>query len=229
VTTLGGRIAVVTGASRGIGAAVAERLRAEGAQVARLARTLRAAARDDGMDLPCDLTQEDDVRHAAERILGQYGPPDVVVSNAGAFLLRPLEETTTAEFDAQVAINLRAVFLVARAFLPRMRAGGLHVTIGSVADHVAFAGNVAYAASKYGVRGLHGALREEFRGSGIRFTLISPGPTDTSLWDPVRPDEREGFVPRRRMLRPQDVAEAVVFAATRPAHVEIDWLRLHPC
>lgn len=230
MSALAGTVAVVTGASRGIGAAIAERLRAEGATVARLARTLRAAMRDGVLDLPCDLTQEEDVRHAAERIRAQLGPPEIVVSNAGAFLLAPLERTRPADFDAQVAANLRAPFLVARAFLPAMReqGRGLHIAIGSVADHRAFPENAAYAAAKFGLRGLHEVLVEEYRGSGVRCTLISPGPTDTSLWDPVRPDERPGFTPRAAMLRPEDVAEAVVWIATRPARVQVEWLRLGP-
>ena len=86
----------------------------------------------------------------------------------------------------------------------------------------------AYAASKYGLRGLHETLVDEYRGSGVRLTLISPGPVDTTLWDPIDPDTREGFTPRADMLRPADVAEAVLFAATRPPHVHIDWLRLGP-
>jgi NAD(P)-dependent dehydrogenase (short-subunit alcohol dehydrogenase family) len=227
---LAGTVAVVTGASRGIGAAIAERLRAEGATVARLARTLRAAVRDGVLDLPCDLTQEEDVQHAAERIRAQLGAPDLVVSNAGAFLLAPLERTRPADFDAQVAANLRAPFLVARAFLPAMReqGRGLHIAVGSVADHRAFPENAAYAAAKFGLRGLHEVLVEEYRGSGVRCALISPGPTDTSLWDPVRPDERPGFTPRAAMLRPEDVAEAVVWIATRPARVQVEWLRLGP-
>ena len=230
MSALAGRTAVVTGASRGIGAAIAERFQAEGATVARLARTLRAAAHDTVLDLPCDLTQEDDVRHAAERILKQFGPPDIVVSNAGSFLLAPLERTSAEMFDGQVAVNLRAPFLVARAFLPAMRkrGKGLHLAVGSVADHQAFPDNAAYAAAKFGLRGLHEVLREEYRGTGVRCTLVSPGPVDTAVWDPVDPDHRPGFLPKRLMLRPEDVAEAVLFAATRPAHVTIDWLRLGP-
>jgi NAD(P)-dependent dehydrogenase (short-subunit alcohol dehydrogenase family) len=230
MTLLVGRVAVVTGASRGIGAATANRLRDEGASVARLARTLRAGWHEGFLDLPCDLTQEDDVRHVAGQVLGQLGPPDIVVSNAGAFLVAPLAETTARDFDTQVGTNLRAPFLVARAFLPPMRAAGkgLLITIGSVADHWAFPDNAAYAASKFGVRGLHEVLREEYRGTGLRFALVSPGPTDTTAWDPVDPDHRPGFTPRQAMLRAEDVAEAVVFIASRPPHVAIDWLRLGP-
>jgi NADP-dependent 3-hydroxy acid dehydrogenase YdfG len=78
------------------------------------------------------------------------------------------------------------------------------------------------------VRGLHETLVQEYRGSGVRLTLVSPGPTDTPVWDPFDPDRREGFIPRAGMLRPADVADAILFVATRPPHVHIDWLRLGP-
>jgi len=228
VSVLAGRVALVTGASRGIGAATAEALRAAGARVVRVARTL--APGEDFLDLPADLTDAAQVDALAGRVRREVGPPDVVVSNAGGFLLRPLEQTTIADFDAQVAINLRAAFAVARAFLPMLRdAGrGSFVTIGSVADHVAFPENAAYAASKYGLRGLHETLLAEYRGTGVRLTLVSPGPTDTGIWAPFDPDRREGFPRRAEMLRPADVADAVLFAATRPPHVLVDWLRLGP-
>ncbi len=230
MSRLAGSVALVTGASRGIGAVIASQLAGEGAAVIRLARTLRASRPERGLDLPCDLTQEDDVRHAADRVLAEFGAPDVVISNAGSFLLAPLERTTAADFDGQIGANLRAPFLVARAFLPAMRQAGrgLHVTVGSVADHRAFPENAAYSAAKFGLRGLHEVLREEFRGSGLRFSLVSPGATDTAAWDPVKPDERPDLIPRRAMLRPEDVAEAVMFIVTRPPRVTIDWLRLGP-
>jgi NADP-dependent 3-hydroxy acid dehydrogenase YdfG len=106
--------------------------------------------------------------------------------------------------------------------------GGCFISIGSVADHVGFPENAAYAASKYGLRGLHETLLAEYRGRGVRLTLISPGPTDTAVWDPLDPDHREGFPPRARMLRPADVADAVLYVTTRPPHVQVDWLRLGP-
>jgi NADP-dependent 3-hydroxy acid dehydrogenase YdfG len=111
-----------------------------------------------------------------------------------------------------------------------MRLAGLgsFITVGSVADHTGFPENAAYAASKYGLRGLHETLLAEYQGTGVRLTLISPGPTDTSMWDPFDPDRRPGFIPRSAMLRPSDVAEAIVFVATRPDHVHIEWLRLGP-
>jgi NAD(P)-dependent dehydrogenase (short-subunit alcohol dehydrogenase family) len=228
VTPLAGRLALVTGASRGIGAATATALRAAGARVVRVSRTLQAEA--GYIDLPADLTDAPQVE-AMLAGLEAIGVPEIVVSNAGGFLLRPFAETSLADFDAQLAINLRAPFALARALLPRMQAappGGSYISVGSVADHVGFPENSAYAASKYGLRGLHETLLAEYRGGGVRLTLISPGPTGTSMWDPIDLDRREGFPPRAAMLRPADVAEAVLFVATRPAHVVIDWLRLGP-
>jgi NAD(P)-dependent dehydrogenase (short-subunit alcohol dehydrogenase family) len=230
VSLLQGRAALVTGASRGIGAAIAERLAAEGARVIRVARTLEQRSRGAVQDIPCDLTDWDQVSRLATGVLQERGPPDIVVSNAGAFLLRRLEATGPDDLDQQLATNLRAPFALARAFLPAMsrRGQGSFITVGSVADHVGYPENAAYAASKYGLRGLHETLLEEYRGTGVRLTLVSPGPTDTMAWDPFDPDRREGFIPRAGMLKPQDVAEAVLFVATRPEHVLIDWLRLGP-
>jgi NAD(P)-dependent dehydrogenase (short-subunit alcohol dehydrogenase family) len=228
VTPLAGRVALVTGASRGIGAATAKALHEAGARVVRVARSLPPAA--GFVDLPADLSDPAQVAALAARLEHEVGVPDVVVSNAGSFLLKPLAETSLADFDAQVAINLRAPFALARALLPRLAAAGrgCYITVGSVADHVGFPENAAYAASKYGVRGLHETLLAEYRGSGVRLTLVSPGPTDTDIWEPFDPDSRAGFPPRARMLRPADVADAVLFVATRPPHVLIDWLRLGP-
>jgi NAD(P)-dependent dehydrogenase (short-subunit alcohol dehydrogenase family) len=230
VSLLQGRVALVTGASRGIGAAVAELFIAQGARVIRVARTLSAGRHAEVEDVACDLTDWDQVSRLSDRIIGDYGPPDIVVSNAGAFLLRRLEATEAAELDLQLAVNLRAPFAVAKGFLPAMgKAGrGSFITVGSVADHVGFPENAAYAASKYGLRGLHETLLQEYRGTGVRLTLVSPGPTDTSVWDPYDPGRREGFIPRAGMLRVTDVADAILFVATRPPQVHIDWLRLGP-
>jgi NAD(P)-dependent dehydrogenase (short-subunit alcohol dehydrogenase family) len=230
VSGLAGRVAVVTGASRGIGAAAATALAAVGARVVRVSRRVPAGRHDGFLDLPCDLTEPAQVERLAASVAAELGPPDLVVSNAGGFLLRRLEDTTADDFDRQVSVNLRSAFLVARAFLPSMRAAGrgAFITVGSVADHVGFPENAAYAAGKYGLRGLHETLVAEFRGSGVRLTLISPGPTDTSIWDPFDPDRRPGFPARAAMLRAEDVADAIVFAATRPERVHLDWLRLGP-
>jgi len=230
VTTLAGRVALVTGASRGIGAAVAEAFRAAGATVVRVARSLDDASHQAGLDIRADLTDTAQVSKMAERVRAETGVPDVVVHNAGGFLLKRLADTTPSEFDEQVRVNLRAAFLVARELLPAMAAlgRGTYVSVGSVADHVGFPENAAYAAAKYGLRGLHETLVAEYWGTGVRLTLVSPGPTDTAIWDPFDPDHRPGFPARAAMLRPSDVADAILFVATRPPSVQVDWLRLGP-
>ena len=230
MTPLAGRLALVTGATRGIGAATAAALSDAGARVVRVARGFAEAGENRYLDVACDLTDPVQVEALAARLLGREGVPALVVSNAGGFLLQPLERTTPADFDGQVSLNLRGPFLLARAFLPAMReaGGGCFITVGSVADHTGLPENAAYAASKYGLRGLHETLAAEYRGTGVRLTLISPGATDTTLWDPFHPERRPGFPSRAAMLRPADVAEAILFAATRPDHVHVDWIRLQP-
>ncbi|MEX2178195.1 MAG: SDR family oxidoreductase [Gemmatimonadaceae bacterium] len=232
---LTGRSAVVTGASRGIGFECARALHAAGARVVLLARgrdTIATAAAEIGeraSGIVCDMSDPDSVAAAladVRRTLG--GAPDILVNNAGQFFLAPVERTTVKEFDAALLVNLTAPFAFVREFLPdlRSRKRGHVVTIGSVADRHAFPENAAYAASKFGARGLHEVLREELRGSGVRATLVSPGPTNTTLWDEVDPDSRPGFTRRADMLRAAAVADAVRFVVTRPDDVNIDELRL---
>jgi NAD(P)-dependent dehydrogenase (short-subunit alcohol dehydrogenase family) len=230
VNVLAGRVVVVTGASRGIGRAIAERMERALASVVRVSRSQAPARSDKRLDVPCDISDPRQVADLAERVEAELGVPDVVVNSAGSFLLKPFEATTPEDLAAQLAANLVGPFHVARQFLPRMRSrgSGRLINLGSIADHRAFPENAAYGAAKYGLRGLHEVLREEYRGSGVLCTLLSPGPTDTPAWDPVDPDHREGFTPRARMLQPEDVAEAVQWIATRPPHLDIDWIRLGP-
>lgn len=227
---LEGTLAVVTGASRGIGRASAEALAAAGATVVRLSRSLPDGIHGPYRDLKCDLAETAGIVRASTRILNEWGTPAVLVQNAGLFLLKPFEESEPAELDRHLALNVRAPFVLAQGLLPAMRAAGrgIHITIGSTCDHVGFPDNSVYTASKFAVRGLHEALAAEYQGTGVRFSLISPGSTDTEIWDPIDPDARPGFLRRALMLRPADVADAVLFAATRPPHANVEWLRLAP-
>lgn len=229
------RTAVITGASRGIGAALARRAVSEGVRVALIARTsgpLAALAAELGplaSAHPCDLADARDVDAVADAVTGALGDaPDTLVNNAGLFQLASVDAMSAEDFSAVIQTNLLAPFLLTRAVLPamRQRGTGTIVTVGSIADRHVFPENGAYAASKFGLRALHEAMRMELRGSGVRATLVSPGPVDTSLWDPVNPDERAGFTPRAAMLTANDVADAIWYAMSRPASVNIDELRL---
>ncbi len=226
---------MVTGASRGIGLAIARQLHETGARVAMIARTtaaLRAEAESLGaraLPVTCDLANAAAVADAVAAITDAFGgAPDVLVNNAGAFALTAVDAIAPEDFTAALDINLVAPFRLIHAFLPSMKArrAGHIVTIGSVADRAIFPGNASYAPSKYGARALHEVLRLETRGSGVRATLVSPGQVDTPLWDEVDPDNRAGFTPRAQMLRPEAVAEAVLYALTQPAEVNVDELRL---
>jgi len=233
VSELKGRTVLVTGASRGIGQAVAAELAEAGARIHALARNpapVEPIARNSGGRVwTVDLTDDTDVWEAMDLLQEELGgAPDAVVASAGAFDLAPLAETTVAQFDSQVAVNLRGTFLVYRALLPAFlaRGSGDLVTVGSIAGRRAFPHNGAYAASKYGQRGLHEVLVEELRGTGVRATLVEPAATDTPLWDGVDPDADPDLPDRAAMLRPEDVAQAVRFALTRPHHVRIPLLQI---
>ncbi|MBU6365619.1 MAG: SDR family NAD(P)-dependent oxidoreductase [Gemmatimonadetes bacterium] len=232
---LAGRVAVVTGASRGIGRAVATALAAHGAAVWLLARgaaEVEALAAELGplaRPAPCDVADAASLAPVLARLAGDAdGPPDLLVNNAGIFPLGGVEAVAPDTFTAALAVNLAAPYRLLHALLPSMRARGRGdvVTIGSVADRRVFPGNAAYAPSKFGARALHHAVREETVGSGIRCVLVAPAATDTPLWDPHDPDHTPGLPSRATMLRPEDVADAVLWAVTRPPHVTIEELRL---
>jgi NADP-dependent 3-hydroxy acid dehydrogenase YdfG len=226
--SLAGTTALVTGASRGIGLAIARELAAAGAWVAMTARgedlLRREADAIGGHAIPLDVASPAAVHSLAtylDDLLG--GCPDVLVNAAGAFSLSPLSATEPEAFDEQIAVNLRAPFLLIRAFLPRMleRDSGHIVNLGSVAGRVAFPGNGAYSASKFGLRGLHEVLSEELRGTRVRATLVEPAATDTSLWDAIDPDARDDLPSRSAMMRPEQVARAVIFAIAQPPEVQL--------
>jgi NADP-dependent 3-hydroxy acid dehydrogenase YdfG len=224
------KLALVTGASRGIGLAVAEALRATGMHVVRLARSLRNRTSERMTDIACDVTKPRDVKSAVDQVVGQLGVPDIVVNNAGIFLIKPLAETRLEDFTTTLTTNLTSAFLLAQAIVPQMvqRGSGHLVTIGSISDYIGFPGSTAYAASKFGLRGMHEVIRAETARSGVRTTLVSPGPVDTDIWDAVDPDSKPGFTKRKDMMRAEDIAQAVVYAVTQPEHVAVTEIRLLP-
>lgn len=234
-TAIAVRTALVTGASRGIGLAIARQLAAAGVRVALVARSaeeLSARAAELGagaIAVPADVTVAADVSRAVATARGAFGDvPDLLVNNAGIFIPKPLHVLTAEEFERTIRVNLVSPFLVLRAILPRWRelGRGHAITIGSIADRTIFPDNGGYSASKFGARAMHEALRAETKGTGIRSTLISPSSVNTSIWDSVQLEPNNRFPPREKMLSAESVAEAVVWAALRPPVVNVDELRL---
>lgn len=235
---LAGRTALITGASRGIGAECARLLNAEGARLALIARDLDRMVAEVAKPLAatglavhafrCDLTDRAALERTLPKVRAAIGVPDIVVNNAAAFVLKPAHDTLLDEFERVLALNVTAAFAFVHEFLPAMRARGSGhiVNIGSIADHRAFPNNAAYGASKYALRGLHEALRAELRGSGIRLTLVSPGHVDTGIWDDVDVSMLDRVGPRAGMLAATAVADAVRWAVTRPSDVDVEEIRI---
>lgn len=235
MAALSGRTAVVTGASRGIGAGIAEALGSQGVRVVLVARTEaklkeRASRIKGSIPVVCDITDPKSVEQATKRIITELkGAPDILVNNAGVFSVAVVEKTAPDSFIQTINTNLVGPFLFVHAFLGAMkeRTRGHIITIGSIADRTIFTGNAAYSAAKFGLRAIHEVLRAELRGTGVRTTLISPAATDTEIWNEVTvTDPVANPHSKRPMLDPDDVVGAVIFALTQPDRVNVDELRL---
>jgi 3-oxoacyl-[acyl-carrier protein] reductase len=200
--SLAGHVAVVTGASRGIGRAIAAALSGAGAVVAGCA--LHAAP---GVSA-CDVRSPDAVARFAEDVQRRFGAPHILVNNAGTVARARLDELAVEQWDDVVDANLKGTFLVTRAFLPMMRArrAGRIINIASIAGRQGTAGLSAYCAAKHGVVGLTRALAEELRGEGIVANAVCPGSVDTDMLRTGRP----GATPD---MSPEDVAGVVLYLA----------------
>lgn len=214
---LAGRIAIVTGAGRGIGRAIAVSLAREGAAVACAARTAseidetaerirsgggRAIARR------TDVSREQDVDALARAVESELGPVDLLVNDAGVVARARLEATAPETWDAVLGTNLRGAYLCARAVLPGMRARrhGRIVNVSSISGRLGTAQLVAYCASKWGLNGLTKALAEEVRADGIQVNAVCPGSVEGPML-------RHGLPGAKADMTPEDVARVVVFLA----------------
>jgi 3-oxoacyl-[acyl-carrier protein] reductase len=231
---LAGQVAVVTGAGRGIGRAVALAFGREGAMVvlaARSGRELASVQRDieaaggRALAVATDVRQEPAVAALVTRALAEGGRIDCLVTAAGLAGFAPVADVKTADWDQLMAVNLRGAFLCCRAVLPTMTAqrNGTIINIGSVVTSRTLPGSAAYTAAKYGLLGFSRVLAEEMRGHGVRVGVLSAGATDTSLWDavPTPPD-------RARMLKPEQIAEAALLMATLAPGATLEEMTLLP-
>jgi 3-oxoacyl-[acyl-carrier protein] reductase len=231
-----GSLAVVTGATEGIGRAIAFALGRAGARVAICARTaarvdeavaeLRAGGIE-GFGAPCDVGIPDQVSAFAELVRRERGPARILVNNAGIGRFSRLAELSLADWDATMATNVRALYLVTRAFLGDLvaTAPSAVVNIASLAGRNGIEGGTAYCASKHAVLGFSKALMLELRRQQVRVIAVCPGSVATPFMDK---QERPGRTPRDRMLHADDVAETVLAALTLADRAMISELDIRP-
>ena len=200
---LDGRLAVVTGASRGIGRAIAALFESEGARVAGCARHPAP-----GVEV-CDVSQAEDVARFAASVKARFGVPDILVNNAGLVVRAGLEALAEADWDAVVGSNLKGTFLITRAFLGDMRAARRQkriVNMASISGRLGTPGLTAYCTAKHGVVGLTRALAEELRADGLTVNAICPGSVDTDML-------RVGMPGAKPNMTPDDIARVALYLA----------------
>jgi NADP-dependent 3-hydroxy acid dehydrogenase YdfG len=245
---LDGTVALVTGASSGIGEATARALAAEGATVAIVARRgdrLRALGGEiadaGGTALPieADLTEREQAEAAIAKVVEELGRLDVLVNNAGVMLLGPIVDAPVEEWERMIDVNLKGLLYTARAAVPHLleAAGGEPrqvadlVNISSVAGRIARKGSGVYNATKHAVGAFSESLRQEVTGRQLRISLIEPGAVATELQSHNRDEIREQLEQRFEgldILQAEDIADAIAYVVTRPRHVAINELLVRP-
>ena len=221
-------VILVTGASQGIGAAIAKTFAREikGCRLALVARTAKKLATvtracerlgATATAFACDVSDDKAVTKLKREVTKEFGTVDVLVNNAGSFAGAPLLQYSVEDFDRMIAVNLRSVFLMSRAFVPGMVKAkrGDVFNMSSIAGQVAYPGGAGYSAAKFGVAGLSKVMREELKDKGVRVCTVYPGATMSPSWDGVG-------VPAERMMPAEDVAQAfyAVYSMTRRTVVE---------
>lgn len=233
-----GRVAVVTGASSGIGAATARALAADGYRVALLARRLdrvEALAAEIGngaIAIRADVTDRGQLLAAARRVQDELGGADVLMNNAGVMLLGPFSSARREDYRAMVEANLLGAITATEVFLDQLKdgGGGDLVNVSSVAGRTARAGNGVYAATKWGINGWSESLRQELL-PDVRVTLVEPGVVDTELPHHITDEATREAVQKGydvATVKPEEIAEVVVFVLSRPRHLVINEVLLRP-
>jgi len=228
------RTAIITGAGRGIGRAIARAFAAEGATVVLAARSradlaaVAAEVREAGgraLAIPTDVTQDTAVEALVEQAVTETQRIDILVTSAGLASFGPVAETKPADWDAMLSLNLRAAIMCCRAVLPTMirQRSGTILNLSSIAAKRALPGSAVYTATKAGLEAFSRVLAEELRPHGVRVGVLVPGAVDTPIWDAMG-----STPPRDKMLRPEDVARAAVLMATLPPHAALEELTLLP-
>jgi NADP-dependent 3-hydroxy acid dehydrogenase YdfG len=218
---LEGKVALVTGASGGIGAAVARGLHDAGASVGLLSRRGDDLGLERGLGLSCDVRDRAAVREATEEVVERFGRLDIAVANAGVGAYGPFLELDPDQLEDMIDVNLKGTLYTAAAALPHLVAagGGDFVALASVAGLRAFPGEAVYNASKFGQLGFTRALDHELRERGVRASCICPGGVKTDF--AIGTGREEGDPELEGLLTPDEVAEVVLFTVTRPRRMRI--------
>ncbi len=222
---LRGKVAVVTGASRGIGLAIAQALLQDGCAVVAAARNVKPTPPAENLfGIACDVGDEPSVARLFTEVKKRFRRLDILISNAGiSHPLQNIEAMPLQVWREVLETNLTGAFLCTRAALPLMGRGGIIVCNLSVAARGVFPGEAAYCASKHGLLGFTDTLREEVRERGIRVMALLPGPTATDIWKQFMPE-----APRGKMMSPETLARAVIHALVLPENATVEELRLGP-